>query len=90
MDKAKKELSNEDLKPLKKVIKKYTNYYKALYQLNPSAADEFKKKQEHFYNIKCKEKEHQGCQHENKLETKSNFYILITMINSLYTTGRNE
>ena len=48
MEKAKKELSAEELKSLKKVIKKYTNYYKALYQINPSAADEFKKKQEHL------------------------------------------
>ena len=74
MEKAKKELSAEELKSLKKVIKKYTNYYKALYQINPSAADEFKKKQEHFYNIKSKEKEHQGCKHENKIESKSTFY----------------
>ena len=25
-------------------------------------------------NIKSKEKEHQGCKHENKIETKSTFY----------------
>ena len=61
MDNSKKELLNEDLKSLKKILKKYTNYYKALYQLNPSAADDFKKKQEHYYTVNKKSKEHEGC-----------------------------
>lgn len=72
MDKDKKELSKESLIKLKKILKKYCNYYKALYQINPASADEFLKKQELFYNQRKNSDEHSHCKHENKIETKSN------------------
>lgn len=76
MDNSKKELLKEDLKSLKKILKKYTNYYRALYQLNPSAAEDFKKKQEHFYTVNKASKEHEGCHHEYKIETKSKLLFI--------------
>lgn len=79
-DKNKKELSKESLLKLKKILKKYTNYYKALYQLNPASADEFLKKQEHYYMLKTKSDDHSNCKHENRIETKSNTHNILLLL----------
>ena len=78
MDKNKLELKENEFKSLKKVLKVYTNYYKALYNLNPSLAEDFLKKNEYYLNERIKQKKANNkeqkddcCYYENKTRTKS-------------------
>jgi hypothetical protein len=71
-------LPKEKSEELIAIIKKYTNLFKALYIINPSAAAEFRKKQEQYYQIKHSDHvHHKGDMQSsnsccsNKLDSKS-------------------
>lgn len=74
------ELNNEDKKQLIKTIKKYSNMFKALMQLDPAIASEFRKKQDFYFSEAAKTKGHvhdktnSGCC-SHKIDNKSNIYI---------------
>lgn len=58
------EVDKEEYKEIVKSIKKYTNLFKALYQIDQAVAGEFKKKNEFYFNEKHKNKKehtHGGC-----------------------------
>ena len=80
MNTGKKELEKEKVKLLKDVLGKYTNYYKALHHINPAAAEDFKNKQEYYYqqlydkhkhNEHGHEHGHHDCQYEYESVTQS-------------------
>jgi hypothetical protein len=79
MNSGKKELDKDKVKLLKGVIGKYTNYYKALHHINPAAAEDFKNKQEYYYQQLHKHNEHDDthdhghhdCQYEYESVTQS-------------------
>lgn len=56
-----KQLNETEYRELKKIMKKYTNLYKALYLFDPSLSAEFKTKNEFYMNEKLKKskKSHQ-------------------------------
>ena len=74
----------EELIHLKKVLKEYRNIYKTLYLMNPSAAEEFLKKQEAYFKKKewssTHLKHHPNCQKIFKQNTK--IYILKEKMNT--------
>ncbi len=49
-------ITDNELKSLKKIIKIYSNFYKALYMFDPSLSSEFKNKNEFFMNESSKRK----------------------------------
>lgn len=53
----KNKLSDKDTIDLKKIIKLYSNFYKALYLFDPALSGEFKKKNEFYMNQKFKKKD---------------------------------
>jgi len=53
-----KKLEQDDYKALAKVIRKYSNLFKVLYQLDPAIASEFKKRQEAFHDESEKNHSH--------------------------------
>ena len=67
-------MPKEELIHLKKVLKEYRNIYKTLYLMNPSAAEEFLKKQEAYFKKKewssTHLKHHPNCQKIFKQNTK--------------------
>ena len=65
MNSGKKELDKEKVKQLKDVLAKYTNYYKALHHINPAAAEDFKNKQEYYYQQLHDNHKHKGHEHEH-------------------------
>ena len=73
MNSGKKELDKDKVKLLKDVLGKYTNYYKALHHINPAAAEDFKNKQEYYYQQLHKHNEHghHDCQYEYESVTQS-------------------
>jgi len=52
----KKDLSQNDYKNLKKIIKKYSNFYKALYLFDSALSAEYRKKNEIYMNENLKKK----------------------------------
>lgn len=78
MNTGKKELDKEQLSQLKDILNKYTNYYKALHHINPSAAEDFKNKQEYYFQQSHNKHSHNNtphvhdCQYEYESETQSN------------------
>ena len=79
------ELSKTDFLNLKHILKRYCNYYKALYHFNPNSAEEFSKKQEYYFKQRKlpsnhKEK-HPNCENIFKMETK--FYIPKSQLNNI-------
>ena len=67
-------MPKEELIHLKKILKQYRNIYKSLYLINPSAAEEFMKKQEAYFKKKewsnTHLKNHPNCQKIFKENTK--------------------
>ncbi len=51
-----KEISDKEFKDLKKIIKLYSNFYKAIYLFDPALSSEFKMKNELYMNEKIKKK----------------------------------
>jgi len=78
-----KELSEKESKDLKKIIKIYANFYKALYLFDPALSSEFKIKNELYMNEKLtkKNKNHvhsdsQSSCCSGKFDNKSNKQIM--------------
>lgn len=86
MNSGKKELDKDKVKLLKDVLGKYTNYYKALHHINPAAAEDFKNKQEYYYQqLHNKHNGHDGhdhehghhdCQYEYESVTQSKYMLI--------------
>jgi hypothetical protein len=71
MEFSQKELRKEEWDELIKMIKNYSNLFKAMYLLDPAAAAEFRKKQEFYHNQKHSDhKEHSSNCCSNKLDKK--------------------
>ncbi len=72
MEISKIELNNQEYNKLLKILKKYMNIFKTLYLLDPSIANDFRKKQEYYHKLSHpdgKENSHSCC--ANKLDRKS-------------------
>jgi len=78
-----KKLEKEDYLSLVKVIKKYSNLFKVLYQLDPAIASEFKKKQEAFYDNSHNHEHNHNNENERQssccgsLDNQSNYSLNI-------------
>ena len=79
------ELTKIEFSNLKHIIKRYCNFYKALYHFNPTSADEFSKKQEFYFKqrkLPSNHKEiHPNCENVFKMERK--FYIPKEKLNNI-------